>query len=393
MAAALLVTLSLSSSPLIPSDDPMVPELRGVYVARSGPHSGSEWLAQMLASLNISTFFQFDGHCSSQHAPEASREELTKLFQSGCDCLYENTVDISNGSINAPFEGNNMNDKWRKGNAFCTGQCSKSHNEACRGVAVIPSLEGKNQGSKAFQQHLDTIDWMASKKDGGVSWERTNAVKHAVSRTAARCRFEYKDNHNKDNATVEGFSVMQLDPEALLIRAQMVTQRLHNSHYYVEYAQNKSLDTSIIQYEAAQLDPIANMHKLLRTARMANHHIKLSFGSKMTPDDLRDLLLNFDEIDAYFEVDPCHQRMLRSPKVEIFDLCPWKDINHKEGIVDNDDEMELDLLAAREEGLPEKHPGHTFNCEGITPNDGNRVHLCAKAKQLARKRGKDPNKV
>merc|ERR1711988_88254 len=129
---------------------------------------------------------------------------------------------------------------------------------------------------------------------------------------------------------------------ALLIRSQQITHRLHTNRKYVEYAQNKSLDTTIIQYEAAQLDPIAHMHKLLRTARMVDNQLHLSFGSKMSPDDLRETLLNFDEVDAYFEADPCHQRMLRSPNVEVFDFCP----NPKQEGVSDD---EIDLFAARED--------------------------------------------
>jgi hypothetical protein len=60
-----------------------------MLVLRSTGHSGSEWLASLLASAKVTTFFQFFGNCHRDGEPiedGVAIQEQLELFRTGCSC-------------------------------------------------------------------------------------------------------------------------------------------------------------------------------------------------------------------------------------------------------------------------------------------------------------------
>ena len=111
---------------------------RALYIVRTYAHSGSEWLAAMVASANVSTYFQFDGRCHGGYEM-ANQAQLERLLDTGCNCLFAH---VSPSHYNAPIGGNAHDVHETHNNAFCTNACNSSAFDACRGVAVLPSIHG-----------------------------------------------------------------------------------------------------------------------------------------------------------------------------------------------------------------------------------------------------------
>ena len=83
------------SSPPPPPSPPPFAGPPGLFVVRTHAHSGSDWLGDLLAASNVSTFFEFAGSCSSK---DATPRESLDLLRRGCSCLFEEA-----DSVNAAF--------------------------------------------------------------------------------------------------------------------------------------------------------------------------------------------------------------------------------------------------------------------------------------------------
>ena len=133
-------------------------------VARSTGHSGSRWLAELLASQNLSFFFEFAGRCPERYP--LANASLKELFDVGCRCALGGAMDAVCGHTHGATCSKD---------ALCSGRCPERDSHGCLAVGMVdtysPGLVARLQEHRAAGEPVAL-----------VTLERDNSVKHAVSK-------------------------------------------------------------------------------------------------------------------------------------------------------------------------------------------------------------------
>ena len=203
----------------------------GFVVLRSSGHSGSRWLSELLATQNLTSLFEFPGRCSGRYAGMANAS-LHHIFATACSCHLDEAME----SVCSSDEDGRIKSMSCIKGAYCSQRCPPggTRSSTCRGVGMVDSYQ------PALARRL-----LAARAAGPVvvaTFERDNAVKHAISKLRASCGgTRLKGNHLKrgetpaglaaggDNGTdagvALGISAMHIEPQLLLAEATQV--RIH----------------------------------------------------------------------------------------------------------------------------------------------------------------------
>ena len=335
-----------------------------VYVKRASGHSGSKWIAENLAASNLSTFFQDGGLCAGRcclptGAPNVTGADrlhaLARLYERGCGCMYARDgrrgADYGNerclncGRKKLAPAAPRANESRCQWGEYCLGACAAANAvDDCLGVATVgaipddpPRLDGGGEkcgGARRWclNKAGDRNAWHKSLAAGTddlrlVTWDRDNSVKHALSflkhNHHCDCASPYLANHAKvDEAALVAkqnpFAFLYVTPGRLLAKAtEKALGRLALIREFdglpVAYA---------ARYEAFQRDEAGEMARLLDALglpappRWAKDELV-----KLTPEDLRALVVNFDQLNATLAPWPCLRAMLHSAIPETLDAC------------------------------------------------------------------------
>ena len=334
---------------------------RSVYVKRASGHSGSRWIAVNLAASNLSTFFQDGGLCAGrcclptgapQATPARRLDALAALYDAGCRCMFARDARAGAGFGNErcmtcgkggprprQIRANETGCQWGE---YCRGACAAEAPAACAGVATVGAIpddpaddyHDKCDGKRSWclNKAVARRAWHADLKRripdlAVVSWDRDNSVKHALSYLKHNHHFDcaspFLANHgHRDEASLEARaaprSFLYVHPTRLLLKA--AEKALGRLALKLEL---KSVDVSYAaHYEAFQVDEAGEMARLLGALGVP---VPDAWATdelvKLTPEDLRDLLVNFDELNATLAPWPCLRAMLGSAAPERFAPC------------------------------------------------------------------------
>ena len=211
-----------------------------VYVKRASGHSGSRWITTLLAAANMSTFFQWGGECDGACcrvpdlvAPAARVDALAELYACGCGCAAapdaERTMQC--GTRWRPA-GGERDPSCSHENAYCGGGCGGGGaDEACAGVATV-AADPDDMESPPTTAESAAEAWPSAKAAARrafhadlsarlptlqfVTWDRDNAVKHALSflkhNHRGDCGVAALANHGRGGANATGE-----EPRAFLV--------------------------------------------------------------------------------------------------------------------------------------------------------------------------------
>ena len=280
-----------------------------LYVERMRGHSGSRWLASLLASVNVTTYFQFSGvrvaadRANVRFTDEERWKSLEALYNQGCSGGRGEHICTSAGSRRCAA-AHFVATKWR--DDFCasfTG-CNdiKQYAGDCVGVATIDARPPVRTAA-AIAKRLPGVRIIA--------WERGNSAKAAFS--ALRCA-----------------SLVAVDPATFLAE----TARCARSRLILR----RNFPT-VFAYEDAQADPQRTLQAILKHARINQpphlsalkhaHHLAGHLRTKIAPESLSRSILNFGVVNQTFAKYPCLQRMLLDPYHTVFPPCTEPDLPPK----------------------------------------------------------------
>lgn len=326
-------------SPEAISRHPVPPAL---YVLPAHTHSGSEVFAHLLASTNISTFLEFAGACSSD-TDKATVEGTLSLMRRGCGCLFENAD--ATGTYNQAFQCNGDPEVCAKQMcdadvppvpdlanasvtplyAFGNTRCGLKQHDSCRGVAVFPRVDGADlwdvvpPALTAFTPHWQNVSL--------VQWVRTNAVKHAIAGLKHECKGLRDDQ----------LTLLWIEPTLLLKYAFGRTVDRHNVENLADVGRRRGLRTINVQYEALQQAPADVMRQFLSDAGFEDSSLPNDIAlTSATPEDLNEVLVNFEELKQEFEAYPCLLNMLTAVEPAPADACTLEETAGIEAMLDED---------------------------------------------------------
>ena len=136
-------------------------------VARSTGHSGSRWLAELLGSQNLSFFFEFAGRCPERFP--LANASLKEIFDVGCRCALGAAMDTVCGHTHGAACAKD---------ALCSGRCPQRDPHGCLAVGMVDTYSPGL--ARWLQEHRAAGEPVAL-----VTFERDNAVKHAISKLKA----------------------------------------------------------------------------------------------------------------------------------------------------------------------------------------------------------------
>jgi len=274
--------------------------------SRTGPHSGSDWFASLLASVGIKTFFQYEGDCPIRKPgvnpipmagpvkTYATPDTIRALLRNGCKCPVP--------PANDPHD--QVNSKY----AYCQGRC----NNTCSLPVVVIPRAGLQWEMSVLVATTDNVP--------AITWERENSVKHAVSQLKSPCSLGALANHAKlwqrpheDPPP----ALVLLDPRSIIIKAT------RNQQTRMELREVVPRVAHAAAYEAFQLDTDKSMSELLADilpdgTTSGSSSEPSSVLVKRVGESLATLLLGFRAVNASFAPWPCLQRQLYSAVVERF---------------------------------------------------------------------------
>ena len=281
-------------------------------VLRSSGHSGSAWLSELLSTQNLTFFFEFGGRCAERY-PTMANASLMELFKAGCDCRLDQAMA---GVCQQDDEGRFLGMSCTK-HALCSTSCPRRGSTiGCHGVGMLNSYQ------PGFAHRL-----LEERRRGAsfavVTFERDNAVKHAISKLRTNCHGSYlKGNHAKKGAAEAG--ARSTDATAAFLHVQPALLRAEA----MEAAKGRVLMGRGVaplaaaagggiqyelHYEELQRAPARKLRELLRSVGVhAFNELALGRSAmvKGSSDALSSFLLNFDEVHESLADQPCLQRML-----------------------------------------------------------------------------------
>jgi len=333
-------------------------------VMRQDSHTGSYWISQLLATQSLAIFFETDGKCRSLgerpvEGPTCS-SHLQKLVETGCSCRgvrIGHPIETVRYCGQQLFEG--------KLTPLREPECT-DRSANCQGVGIVgvgpasgddeilpwacedeqPPLTHKRGASDIGRKQKSCWCKAAFPAIQLLTLERDNLMKRSISFFKELCTDAQRrrgvrpelvaamDNH-KGVTTERSGQLRPSSPPAVFLtfhptilierfRASM-RQKLDliewTAPYSIVYAAH---------YEDFQLDPVGQTRRLLaalgiRRFDEARLHA-LVRTNKSAPEDLRDLLLNFDEIERAVaaQLGDCAWRQLVSVGPERFSPCADK---------------------------------------------------------------------
>lgn len=323
-----------------------------LVVERAGGHSGSQWLATLIASQGVATFFQFGGMCSAVDKRGVMHDTSTKLtrdteakmrlvFNRGCDCAYH-VYDEKNDTYKQ-LDSFAANPLFRctanvRGSCeqlpFCKKEQCKTTAEnlaKCRAVAIV--------GAPIATHSVAAL----GSKTAFMTWQRDNSVKHALSVIKARLReHTLFPNHGLATDAPPPRAMFWVQPEELLLEAknkvesrQDLRTRVQNLEMRVAYAAH---------YEEFQINTNTELRALLGTVGVEAALAVESPIVKSVSEDLSQLLVNFAEVNSTFAKWPCLHRQLLSKKPERFEICSPAEIHITHGTPTRQFERHVDRI-------------------------------------------------
>ena len=169
----------------------------GFAVLRSSGHSGSRWLSELLATQNLTVFFEFPGRCSPKYQALANAS-VHEIFSTGCACRFDAEME----DVCAPDDAGRISSMGCVKHAFCAQRCPTRPvgRQGCRAVGFVDSYQ------PALAHRL-----ASARLDGDfaiATCERDNAIKHAISKLRASCGgTRLKGNHRKSEPTSKSSQV------------------------------------------------------------------------------------------------------------------------------------------------------------------------------------------
>ena len=281
-------------------------------VLRSSGHSGSAWLSELLATQNLTFLFEFGGRCGERY-PTMANASLMELFAAGCDCRLDQEMA---GVCQQDEEGRFLGMSCTK-HALCSASCPRRRSSmGCRGVGMLNSYQ------PGFAHRL-----LEERRRGAsfavVTFERDNAIKHAISKLRTNCHGSYlKGNHAKRSAVEAGTRTPDataafLYVEPALLRAEAMEAARGRMLMGRGVGPLASAEGGGVQYELhyeeLQRAPSRKLRELLRAVGVHAFNESALGRSAMvkgTSDALGSFLLNYDQVHEDFSDQPCLQRML-----------------------------------------------------------------------------------
>lgn len=161
-----------------------------VVIIRQDTHTGSFWLADLLARHNFSVFFQFAGSCPvGNHSSQESRADVVlRALANGCGCMHAHA----------------------RVRAFChTGCTTGTPPLECKGTVVL--MSDLSLASELRRKHRVEL----------ITWERDNVAKRAISALKDACKAPSLLNHASAR-DVRGATqtVLYVDPQIYLSAAR-----------------------------------------------------------------------------------------------------------------------------------------------------------------------------
>lgn len=308
----------------------------GFVVLRSSGHAGSRWLSELLATQNLTFLFEFAGHCSERYGA-TSKLSMHDIFRTACACR----LDAAMESVCASDEDGRIHSMSCVKDAFCDQRCPRRPPGGCLAVGMVDSYQ------PAMVQRLAAA--RTQRPFAIATFERDNAVKHAISKLRASCGgTNLKGNHMKKPTRSEAaavavgggggalagplappgaprrpsshadaeeesadISLMHIDPRLLLAEATQSLLGRRLMHEGVRRAFGSA--SYALHYEELQLSPAEALRPLLAAVGVGGldeHALARSALVKGASDSLRSTLLNFGELHGAFARAPCLQRML-----------------------------------------------------------------------------------
>ena len=326
--------------------EPAGPTSAGFVVLRASGHVGSRWLAELLASQNLTFLFEFPGRCSHRRYPSMANASLDDIFGAACACRFDSAME----SVCAPDDDGRIHSMGCVKDAFCGGRCpnrgTRASDLACAAVGMIDSYQ------PALARRIAAARRPGTTPIAIATFERDNAAKHAISKLRTSCGgTALKGNHvkaplatslaasqqsqrrmasshdtlnlhsNHDNSTVPRLvSMMHIEPR--LFRAEALQSLLGRRRMRDGVAKALGSPRYALHYEDLQLAAVPALRHLLAAVgvhRFDEAALARSALRKGSSEDLRRSLLNFDELNASMRHMPCMQRMLGAPTPQRFD--------------------------------------------------------------------------
>ena len=192
----------------------------GFVVLRSSGHSGSRWLSELLATQNLTFLFEFAGQCPARYTSSLNIS-LHEVFARACACRFDAEME----EVCASDQDGSIRSMACVKDAFCSTSCPRQDERAqgCQAVGMVDSFQ-PGLARRLIAARLESPVRI-------VTFERDNAVKHAVSKLRASCvGTSLKGNHIKaplptsddnDSSTDSGSSTDGKPPAASVVASKM----------------------------------------------------------------------------------------------------------------------------------------------------------------------------
>ena len=302
------------------------------FVLRASGHVGSRWLGELLATQNLTFFFEFAGRCSERRYPLMANASMQQIFGSACACR----MDANMESVCASDASGRIRSMGCVKDAFCARRCPQRNawDSGCAAVGMVDSYQpALARRIAAAQEASPAASRMPSfhRRIGIVTYERDNAAKHALSKLRASCGgTALKGNHLKAPPTGSSHghqavvanvsSHMVIDPH--LFFAEASQSLLGRRRMREGVARTLGTPTYALHYEDLQRDAGTSLRALLAAIGVVDFDqraLSRSALRKGSSDDLRRTLLNFRELHDSLRDTPCLQRMLGAREPQRFD--------------------------------------------------------------------------
>ena len=302
-------------------------------IVRDVGHSGSNWIANILAETGFATTFQFDGLClnTSEYAAVAPAARANRTLAA---LLAHFAAPPKCATLEA-IEAVHCNLVTRD---RCANRpiCADARGDSCAALPQYAPLRGT---ALVGGFRIDAVPAFAPPLVAAgvklVAWIRDNVVKHSLSiMKNSRCPSAFNNNHvyascedraegcREANGTAVASRVIWADPAVALADAY----RLDHKRRQFEAGVVGQPFALVAHYEDWQLDRAASMRALLAAvgADFAVGAVGRADGIvKLTPEPVSAYVANFDAVDAAFaNRSACLRAMLNAELPRRFDACP-----------------------------------------------------------------------
>ena len=319
----------------MPSSTPPPPT--PFIIFRSTGHSGSGWLSELLMTQPLAFFFEFTGRCNEVNFKKSvTNYTLLETFAEGCRCSRSaSTLCVKSSkpeSLMLASAGLSCEKK-----ALCQGACPAAMPPpaACGAVGMVQSVtmgwlrRVADYQARATAWAVPAGRAIPAQRARIVTYERDNAIKHAISKLRTECVSDTTSQNHGDATKLAASAAVpsRLHIEPALLQAEALQALRGRRDMGVDLAEAADRIGPVaheLHYEDLQRDAAAEVRRLLEKGlgvRYAGAALASYSGMvKGTREDLRLQLFNFDAIDAHLRKEaPCLSPMLRSAAPERFD--------------------------------------------------------------------------